>query len=96
MTPLPDVFAVCCFDGDRWVAVSRAPYGRGFDRRELLPGERLHGGDEGREPAIQTDRNRRVGVSVPSALRSDTKSAVLPSRSGAMVRINCGAGIGKV
>ena len=57
MTPLPDVFAVCCFDGDRWVAACRAPYGRGFDRRELravdlLPGDRLHGGDEGGKPFL--------------------------------------------
>lgn len=62
MTPLPDVFAVYCFDGDRWVAVwsSRTPYGRGFDRRELravdlLPGDRLHGGDEGNKPAVQVN-----------------------------------------
>ena len=38
---------------------------------------------------------RRAGVSVPSAARSETWSTVLPSRSGAMVRINCGAGIGE-
>jgi len=56
------MFAVNCVDGDRWVAVSRAPDGRGFDRRELLPGDRLHGSDESSKPPVLVngDRPRRA------------------------------------
>jgi hypothetical protein len=57
---LPDLFAVCCFDGNRWFAVtpSRGPHARGFDHRELLPSERLHVGDESPKPPILVNRNR--------------------------------------
>ena len=95
MTPLPDVFAVCCFDGDRWVAVSRAP---------RWPRIRSAASCCRRTPAWRRRRRQASGPGRPqsaaaaSACRphraADTKSVVLPSRSGAMVRINCGAGMG--
>ena len=67
VTPLPDLFAVSCV-GDRLVAISLAPDGRGFDRRELLPCKRLHGGDEGaKPPVINRDRERRALRAVRSA-----------------------------
>jgi bifunctional non-homologous end joining protein LigD len=48
--------AVRCVDGDRWVAIWRAPPGRGFDRCELLPGDRLHDDDdEGGKPPVQVN-----------------------------------------
>ena len=92
---LPDFFALCCLDGDRWVAVSRAPFGRGFDRRDLLPGDRLHGCDEGGKPSALVDGDRPRRALRAAAARSDTSMAHLPSRSGAIVRINVGAGMGE-
>jgi hypothetical protein len=39
MKPLPSVFALCCFEGDRWLAVSPSDWslaaGRTFERRQL-------------------------------------------------------------
>jgi hypothetical protein len=39
MKPLPDVFAACCFEGDRWLIVSPSEWstaaGRTFERREM-------------------------------------------------------------
>jgi hypothetical protein len=46
------LFAMSYVDGDRWVAVSRAPDGRGFSRREVHLGERLHAVDEITEPPV--------------------------------------------
>jgi hypothetical protein len=56
---LPELYAVSCV-GDRWVAVwpSHGPHARGFDRREMLPSERLHVGDENPKPPVLINRNR--------------------------------------
>jgi hypothetical protein len=37
MKPLPDMFAMCCVGGDRWlvVALSERTFARTFDRTEL-------------------------------------------------------------
>jgi hypothetical protein len=54
---LPNLFAMSYVDGDHWLAVWRAPLGRGFDRRELLPCEYQGSVDEGAKPPAQVNGN---------------------------------------
>ena len=66
MKPLPNVYAVYRI-GNRWLAIAPSPQtlGRTFERRELVPSERLHVGAEGGEPGVQDNfpsRPRRRAI----------------------------------
>ena len=88
----PNLFAIHALDGERWVAIFRAPFGRGFDRLELF---RANACMLATKPASLlfkiTGRGGPAGA--PFVSDSETHSAGLPSGPGVMVTIIVGSGM---
>jgi hypothetical protein len=100
MTPLPDVFAVCCFAAIAGSPPGAPPMagdstGANYLRLTCCLAIACRAATKAASLPSKSTEIFRVGPCVPSAPRSDTHMmACLPPRSGAMVMVNVDVGMG--